>query len=178
MDSVDNKRKAEEASSSEDVAGKKRKIATGDSKSEPAVFKCSVCNYSSKQRCHVVNHERIHTGEKPHACSFPGCNYRASRKHHIVYHERVHSDAKPYSCDYKKENGEKCTYATKFKSDLNLHQRIHRGEKNFVCTFPACSYKASQRGNLIRCVFLFFYSIFPINFLFLSRFELFKYFLI
>jgi uncharacterized Zn-finger protein len=119
-----------------------------------------------------------YTGEKPHACSVPGCNYRASRKHHIVYHERVHSDAKPYSCDYKKENGEKCTYATKFKSDLNLHQRIHRGEKNFVCTFPACSYKASQRGNLIRCVFLFFYSIFPINFLFLSRFELFKYFLI
>ena len=127
--------------------------SSGSNKKMKVSYCCAYagCEYVSTQRCHVVNHTRVHTGEKPFICHFPNCTYKASRKHHLVYHLRSHSDEKQFACTEKcTKTGTTCTYRTKYKSDLNLHKRIHTGEKNFACMFPGCTYKASQRGNLIR----------------------------
>lgn len=43
---------------------------------------------------------RIHTGEKPYACTFPGCFKRFSQSSNLTAHERTHTlnyNDKPYS---------------------------------------------------------------------------------
>lgn len=49
-------------------------------------YSCSACNYRCKQKSHIVQHVRIHTGEKPFKCSF--CDLRSSRQANINKHER------------------------------------------------------------------------------------------
>ena len=102
-------------------------------------FACSQCEYRCSAKYHLMEHERVHSGEKPFACS--QCEYRCSQKQDLVVHERVHSGEKPFACSV-------CEYRCPIKSRLVIHERMHSGEKPFGCSL--CEYRCSDKRNLLR----------------------------
>jgi uncharacterized Zn-finger protein len=55
-------------------------------------FKCDwpECNVSLVAYHKLVEHKRIHTGEKPFKCEWNGCNYATARLYSIISHHKSH----------------------------------------------------------------------------------------
>ncbi|KAJ7579246.1 hypothetical protein C8J56DRAFT_835008, partial [Mycena floridula] len=51
---------------------------------------CNVCERSFTTTGHLARHTRVHTGEKNHACPFPGCLMRCSRQDNLQQHYKIH----------------------------------------------------------------------------------------
>lgn len=43
-------------------------------------------------------HEKIHSQDKPHSCSY--CGKAFKQLSNLKLHQRIHSDEKPYACSY------------------------------------------------------------------------------
>ncbi|XP_059181320.1 zinc finger protein Pegasus-like [Centropristis striata] len=77
-------------------------------------YKCSYCSYANKGMARLIEHIRIHTGEKPHRCQL--CPFASAYERHLEAHMRSHTGEKPYKCDL-------CTFRCSDRSNLSHHRR-------------------------------------------------------
>nr|XP_036876958.1 zinc finger protein Pegasus-like [Manis javanica] len=77
-------------------------------------LKCRYCNYASKGTARLIEHIRIHTGEKPHRCHL--CPFASACERHLEAHMRSHTGEKPYKCEL-------CSFCCSDRSNLPHHRR-------------------------------------------------------
>ncbi|XP_047431467.1 zinc finger protein 184 [Mugil cephalus] len=87
-------------------------------------FTCNVCDKSFAYQSKLMDHERIHTGEKPFVCT--ACNKSFRTQAFLNNHLKTHSTARPYVC------GQCGKCFTKLQS-LTKHMLAHSGQKPFYC---------------------------------------------
>jgi len=57
-------------------------------------YRCHLCRKAFLRAEHMTRHLRTHTGEKPHACQFPGCTKKVARFDMLLRHSKIHNNPK------------------------------------------------------------------------------------
>lgn len=104
---------------------------------------CSRQRRAFNARYKLVIHMRVHSGEKPNKCTFPGCNKAFSRLENLKIHMRSHTGEKPYLCQHLG-----CPKAFSNSSDRAKHQRTHQDTKPYACQVPGCPKRYTDPSSL------------------------------
>ncbi|XP_015601963.1 zinc finger protein 2 homolog [Cephus cinctus] len=132
---------------------------------------CYVCRFCGKKLStyqSVLDHEHIHTGEKPYGCNICDKKFRSytSKWAHVQRHEKGN-----YVCEHcgkcfsykqnltthmqihapiedRKHRCSKCDKRFLRKAHLDVHMRIHNGIRPYTCDI--CLFNFTQLGDMKR----------------------------
>ncbi|XP_076667251.1 uncharacterized protein LOC143368428 [Andrena cerasifolii] len=107
-------------------------------KGERTGVECNVCGKQLASKNSLMYHKRsIHSTERSHMCQYCGESF-VSKEARLI-HERIHTGERPYACKI-------CKMEYKCSSNLNQHMKIHSGIKPHKCTY--CSKSFTRKGAL------------------------------
>ena len=85
-------------------------------------FRCGACKRLFRCQGELKNHERTHTGEKPHKCSYDSCAAAFAHRSNLLKHERGHLGIRSFKCPC-------CDKAYRHPTSLKEHlAKVHKGE--------------------------------------------------
>ncbi|XP_063865048.1 myoneurin-like isoform X2 [Scylla paramamosain] len=91
------------------VESKRAPVSRGRSGGSAKTHQCSYCLYSTSKKINLINHTRVHTGEKPFVCTL--CSAAFTQKGNLKSHIRTHTGEKPFACTH-------CTYRAAQRNTL------------------------------------------------------------
>lgn len=104
---------------------------------------CSRDGLPFKAKYKLINHIRVHTGEKPFNCSHPGCGKSFARAENLKIHVRTHTGERPFACEFKG-----CDKRFANSSDRRKHIHVHTLEKPYRCKFAGCDKSYTHPSSL------------------------------
>ena len=101
-------------------------------------FPCPLCVKTFFTKSTLINHTKVHTGDKPHHCQVCDTSYRTPGD--LSSHQRVHfqENRHIFPCA-------ECGKSFTAKSSLKTHSLQHTGESPFKCQF--CDRRFKQSGH-------------------------------
>ncbi|XP_003280050.1 zinc finger protein 792 [Nomascus leucogenys] len=102
-------------------------------------YECSKCGIFFTYAADLTQHQKVHNRGKPYECC--ECGKFFSQHSSLVKHRRVHTGESPHVCG-------DCGKFFSRSSNLIQHKRVHTGEKPYECS--DCGKFFSQRSNLIH----------------------------
>ncbi|XP_035234276.1 zinc finger protein GLIS3-like isoform X3 [Stegodyphus dumicola] len=98
-------------------------------------------------RYKLLVHMRVHSGDKPHKCTYAGCTKAFSRLENLKIHLRSHTGERPFTCTFPG-----CSKTFSNSSDRTKHQKTHHDTKPYVCQVTGCGKRYTDPSSLRKHV--------------------------